>query len=106
MDSNRKAALSAGVLFITATVASLAGTALSGPIVNDPDRLTRAATNASPLIGGMLLQFVAAGASVGIAIALYPVLKQWGAVIVGPWTVALATTNWILAFPNPSVGCR
>jgi|ERR1051326_827759 hypothetical protein len=79
MDSNRKAALSAGVLFITATVASLAGTALSGPIVNDPDRLTRAATNASPLIGGMLLQFVAAGASVGIAIALYPVLKQWGA---------------------------
>src|ERR1051326_611667 len=94
MDSNRKAALSAGVLFITATVASLAGTALSGPIVNDPDRLTRAATNASPLIGGMLLQFVAAGASVGIAIALYPVLKQWGG----------GDGAWLGGLPDPGGG--
>jgi Domain of unknown function (DUF4386) len=78
MDSNRRAALNTGVLFIAATVAALAGTTLSGPLVNDPDRLTRAATNASPLISGMLFQFVAAGASVGIAISLYPVLKQWG----------------------------
>jgi hypothetical protein len=79
MGSNRRAALSAGVLFIVATVASLAGTALSGAIVNDPDRLTLAATNASLLAGGALFQLVAAGASVGIAISLYSVLKQWGA---------------------------
>jgi Domain of unknown function (DUF4386) len=79
MGSNRRTALSAGVLFIVATVASLAGTALSGAIVNDPDRLTLAATNASLLAGGALLQLVAAGASVGIAISLYSVLKQWGA---------------------------
>jgi Domain of unknown function (DUF4386) len=79
MDSTRRAALSAGVLFIVATAASLAGTALSGPIVNDPDRLRRVGTNASLLAGGALLQLVAAGASVGIAISLYPVLKQWGA---------------------------
>jgi hypothetical protein len=79
MDANRKAALSAGVLFIIATAASLAGTALLGPIVNDPDRLTRVGTSANLLAGGALLQLVAAGASVGIAISLYPVLKQWGA---------------------------
>jgi hypothetical protein len=79
MDSNRKAALSAGVLFIIATVASLAGTALSGPVVNDSDRLTRVGTDASLLAGGALLQLVAAGASVGIAISLYSVLKEWGA---------------------------
>ena len=78
MDSNRRAALSAGVLFVVATIASVAGTALSGPIVNDPDRLTRAATNANLLVGGALLQLLAAGASAGIAVALYPVLKQWG----------------------------
>ena len=77
MDSHRSAALSAGVLFIIATVASVAGTALSGPIVNDPDRLTRVGTNASLLAGGALLQLLAAGASVGIAISLYPVLKPW-----------------------------
>jgi hypothetical protein len=78
MDSNRRAALTAGVLFIIATAAALAGSALSGPIVNDPDRLMRVVTNASPLIAGMLLQFVAAGASAAIAVSLYPVLKQWG----------------------------
>ena len=72
MDSNRKTALSAGVLLIIATVASIAGTALYGPIVNDPDRLLRVGASANSLAGGVLLQLVAAGASVGIAIALYP----------------------------------
>ena len=80
MDSNRRTTVTAGVLFIVATVASLAGSALYGPIVsNDPDRLSRVGASVSPLAGGVLLQLVAAGASVGIAIALYPVLKQWGA---------------------------
>ena len=79
MESNRRAALNAGVLFIVATVASVAGTALSGPIVNAPDRLTQAATNTTVLAAGALLQLVAAGASAGIAVALYPVLKRWGA---------------------------
>ena len=79
MDSNRRTAVSAGVLFIVATVASLAGSALYGPIVNDPDRLLRVGASVSPLAAGVLLQLVAAGASVGIAVALYPVLKQWGA---------------------------
>jgi hypothetical protein len=59
-------------------VASIAGSALYGPIVNDPDRLSRVAASASPLALGVLLQLVAAGASVGIAIALFPVLKEWG----------------------------
>ena len=78
MDSNRRTAVTAGVLFIVATAASLAGSALYGPIVNDPDRLLRVGASASSVAGGVLLQLVAAGASVGIAIALYPVLKQWG----------------------------
>jgi hypothetical protein len=46
--------------------------------LNDPDRLLRVGSSASSLAGGVLLQLVAAGASVGIAIALYPVSKQWG----------------------------
>jgi hypothetical protein len=79
MDSNRGAALCAGVLFIISTAASLAGTALSAPILNDPDLLTRVGSNASLLVGGVLLLLVAAGASAGIAISLYPVLKRWGA---------------------------
>src|SRR5579864_7798173 len=78
MESNRKTALSAGVLFIIATVASIAGTAVYGPIVNDPDRLLRVGASASPLALGVLLQLLAAGASAGIAVSLYPVLKEWG----------------------------
>ena len=78
MDSSRKAALSAGVLFISATAASIAGAALYGPIANDPDRLTQVGANGDLLAAGALLQLAAAGASVGIAIALYPVLRRWG----------------------------
>jgi hypothetical protein len=81
MDSNRRTAVTAGVLFIAATLATLAGSALYGPILNDPDRLSRVVPGVGALAGGVLLQLVAAGASVGIAIALYPVLKQWGAAI-------------------------
>jgi hypothetical protein len=56
MDSNRKAALGAGVLFISATVASISGTAISGPLLSDPDRLARVPANANQLAGGALLE--------------------------------------------------
>lgn len=79
MDTDRKVAVSAGVLFIIATVAVMSGSALSEPLLSEPDRLARVSANASQLAGGALLQLVAAGASAGIAIALYPVLKRWGA---------------------------
>ena len=36
-------------------------------------------SNANRVAAGALLELVAAGASVGIAISLYPVLKAWGA---------------------------
>lgn len=77
MDSNRRAALSAGLLFITATVASVAGTALSGPLLGDPVDLAEVAANANKVTGGALLALIAAVASAGIAISLYPVLKRW-----------------------------
>jgi hypothetical protein len=79
MDSNRRAALSAGVLFITATVTSVLGTGLSRPFVNDPDYLDRVAAHANQVTAGALLEFIAAAASVGIAISLYPVLRKWSA---------------------------
>jgi hypothetical protein len=77
MDSDRKTALIAGVLFITATVASLLGTAIEQPVLNGTDYLTRIAGNATLLSAGGLLELIAAGTSVGIAISLYPVLQKW-----------------------------
>ena len=77
MDSNRRTALTAGVLFIVATVASLLGTAVEQPALQGTDHLTKVTGNAGLVSAGGLLEFIAAGTSVGIAISLYPVLRKW-----------------------------
>jgi uncharacterized protein DUF4386 len=76
MDSNRKTALTVGVLFIIATAASLLGTAVEQPVLTGTDYFTKVSGNASLLSAGVLLEFIAAGTSVGIAISLYPVLRN------------------------------
>lgn len=78
-DSDRRAAVSAGVLFITATVASVVGTGLSRSLLDGPDYLTVVSAHANRVAAGALLEFVAAGASAGIGISLYPVLRRWSA---------------------------
>jgi hypothetical protein len=75
MNSSRKFAVLAGVVFIIATAASLASTALV-PALSGPDYLTRLSAQVSQVAGGALLLLVAAFGSVGIAVALYPVLKE------------------------------
>lgn len=79
MDPNRRTALTAGVLLITATVANLVGTAIEQPVLSGTDYLTKASGNASLVSTGALLEFIAAGTSVGVAISLYPVLRNWSA---------------------------
>ena len=79
MGPNRRAALCAGVLFIIATVANIIGVGLSRSLLDDPDPLAAISSHANRVAAGALLELVAAGACVGIAIALYPVLKTWGA---------------------------
>lgn len=77
-DPSRRNAVGAGVLFIVATAASL----LSGPFlapVTGSDYLTSAAAHQGQVATGVLLGFIAAFAAPGIAIALYPVLRRFGA---------------------------
>jgi hypothetical protein len=76
--SNRRAALTAGVLFVTATVTNVIGTGLSRSLLEGSDYLTAVSSHANRVAAGALLELIAAAASVGIAIALYPVLKKWG----------------------------
>ena len=76
MDANRKTAIAVGILFIVATAASLAGSSLSDPILAAPGYMTGMAENAGRILVSALCTFVAAGTSVGIAIALYPVLRK------------------------------
>ncbi len=79
VDLDRRAALSAGVLFIVATVTNVVGTGLSRSLLDDPNYLSAVSSHANRVAAGALLELVAAAASVGIAISLYPVLKRWGA---------------------------
>jgi len=76
--ATRRAALSVGWLLITATVASLIGTALSRPLLDASDYLTSVSDHADRIAAAALFDLVAAAASMGIAISLYPVLKGWG----------------------------
>lgn len=75
MNTFRKTAAITGVLFILAT---LTGPVLAMPLIpvlTGTDYLARFSANANQVSGGVLLLLIAAFTSVGIAIALFPVLK-------------------------------
>jgi hypothetical protein len=76
MDSNRRTAVVTGMLFIAATAASLLGTAVEQHAVTGTAHLARISAQTTRLSAGGLLELIAAGTSVGIAISLYPVLKR------------------------------
>ena len=77
MNRNRKIAIIAGVLFIIATVASVLGTLFSKPILDATDYLIKISANENRIAIGALFKFIAAAASAGIAISLYPILKKY-----------------------------
>jgi len=64
-----------GGLFIVATVASVAGSAVQGSILDDNDYLTTLATHDGRLIIAALLYIVAAASAVGTSILLIPFLR-------------------------------
>ncbi len=76
MNTNRKTAIITGILFIIATAAGLLSNGLTGSIARAPDYLVQIAANKNLVVLGALLIFVAAAASAGIAISLYPVLRK------------------------------
>jgi hypothetical protein len=79
VDPHRRIALSAGVLLIAATVANVIGTGLSRSLLDEPAYLAAVASHADRVAAGAFLEIVAAVASAGVAVSLYPVLKGWGA---------------------------
>lgn len=79
MESNRKAAVAAGVLFIVATVAGvISRVAVLTPVLGLPDPLAAVAANETRVVLGAALLFVGAAAAAGIAIAMYPVMRGHG----------------------------
>jgi hypothetical protein len=75
-DPSRRAAVLTGVLFIVGTVAgmvSLAG--ITNPILEAPNYLTRVSADHGMVTVGAFLELVMGVALVGMALAVYPVLK-------------------------------
>ena len=75
MSSTRRVSIATGALLIVATVAVLGASAVD-PTLTGAAYLTEVANHPHRLAAAALLYLVAAGASVGIAIALYPVVKR------------------------------
>jgi len=75
MNTYRKSAAFAGVLFLVATAAYMTGSALIESVIGTADYLDHAADDQSRIILGVLLEFINSAAVVGIAIALFPILK-------------------------------
>ena len=69
-----------GALFVGATVAALAAAALL-PTLTGTDYLTGVANHTNQMAASALAYLIAAGTSVGIAIALYPLLKKTNAAL-------------------------
>jgi len=76
MNSNRKTAIIVGVLFITATVTALLSFGFIGPILDDPDYLINVSANKNQMLIGVLFELILAGAVVGIAVFMFPILKK------------------------------
>ena len=75
-NSTRRIAITVGILFIIATVAGVLSVAFLGAVLADPDYLVNFAANEGQVIAGAILDLVGAGAFVGLAIVIFPVLKK------------------------------
>jgi len=76
MNKHRNTARIAGVLFLIAMVASLAGGIWLESILTAPDYLVTLSDNSTQVILGVLLEIINCLAVVGIAVTLYTVLKE------------------------------
>jgi hypothetical protein len=75
---NRGSAKLTGSLLLTATTAVLVATALLQPILSGTDHLADIGASTDTVSAAVLLELLAAAASVGIAVSLYPALQKWG----------------------------
>ena len=76
MNSNRKIAIIAGVLFIVATFTAIVGLILYEPILNDPDYIIKLSANENQVILGAFFELILAFAVIGTSITMFPLLKK------------------------------
>lgn len=77
MGTTRPNAVAAGVFFLVAFAAAIAGLALYQPALSDPGYVLGAGADGQVLLGGFL-ELLLAGSCIGTGVALYPVVKRYG----------------------------
>ena len=77
MNSYRKVASIAGVLFLIGAVTALVSNGLTEPALRAPDYLTSMSAHGTQIMIGALVALIEVVASASIAIALYPVLRKY-----------------------------
>ena len=77
MNINRKIAITAGGLLVTATVAGILSVVFTGPIPGSPDYLIKISANENRVIMGALCELIMAFAGAGIPISMYSLLKKY-----------------------------
>ncbi|WP_029192502.1 DUF4386 domain-containing protein [Paenibacillus harenae] len=76
MTSNKGTARMVGVLFLIATAAFMAGSGLIDSVLNQPAFLSRLYPDRMKVIAGLFLELINSAAVVGIAMLMFPILKQ------------------------------
>ena len=76
MDSMRKTALVAGVLYLLTFISSIPAVFLQGPVLNDPTFIISSAGTDSQVRLGALFDIVNSLTAIGTAVALYAVIKR------------------------------
>jgi Domain of unknown function (DUF4386) len=75
MDSNRKTALVAGILYLTTFISSIPAVFLLHPVLSDPNYITGAGADTQVSFGAFL-DLVNALAAIGTAVTLFSVVKR------------------------------
>ncbi len=79
MNTNRRAAIFVGIMFICATVSAMLGLLyFYQPILTGPDYLINGAAHTNEVLLGALMEVVVVLANIGTAIGLFPVLRPYG----------------------------
>ena len=98
MDSLRKSALVAGVIYLI-TFISIPTLTLYGPVRNDPNYIVGPGPD-TPVIFSGVLEIIVALACIGTAVVLYPVVKgrtkrsRWASSARGSWKPPPSSLAW------------
>ncbi|UCH59613.1 MAG: DUF4386 domain-containing protein [Anaerolineales bacterium] len=77
MNTSKKTAIMVGAFFLASNVTFLLGAfVFVEPILSSPDYLSLVSVNRNQVILGALLEFINGIAYIGIAVLVYPILKQ------------------------------